>query len=104
MGYMRHHTIVVTGFDIDHIKPIHDKSKSMFGQVSDIVKSPINGFFSFFVAPDGSKESWIDSEFGDYKRFQLKEYMRESCPMVDWFEVSYGGDGNEPIILEHSDS
>lgn len=59
MGYVKHNSIIVTDYKDDRIITIHKKARKMFGvHVSDIVASELNGYCSFFIAPDGSKEGW----------------------------------------------
>ena len=70
MGYTVHHTIIVTTtWDEQKIKTAHKKAVQIFGKlVSEIVKTNCNGYNSFFVAPDGSKDGWEISNTGDSNR------------------------------------
>lgn len=58
MGYMRHHAIIVTSWTGDALVPARQAALSIFppDQVSGIVNGAMNGYASFFVGPDGSKE------------------------------------------------
>lgn len=109
MGYMRHHAIIVTcGYD-DWIGKAHKKATQIFVEVSGILKSSINGYESFFIPPDGSKEGWEESEIGDTQR---KEYVKwliaqkydDGSSPLKWVEVQYGDDEGETIITQHSDT
>lgn len=108
MGYMRHHAIVVTSFSVERIAPAHTQAKSLFSQVSEIIQSPINGYWSFLVAPDGSKEGWQESADGDASRdtfvswLEAQRYEDGSSPL-DWAEVQYGDDDRETKIVRDSD-
>lgn len=110
MGYMRHHAIIVTSWNEKNLFKVHIKARRIFGDdlVSNIVKSLINDYQSFFIAPDGSKEGWEDSDIGDMKREAFIKsldnfrYEDGSSPL-DWVEVQYGDDWNETIIVNHSD-
>ena len=102
MGYHIHHAIVVTSWQTKGINEAHRLALRHFG-VSSIV-SPLrggltNGYESFFVAPDGSKEGWPESDDMDIKRTEFKAALRELARRdlwVSWVEVAFGGD--EPEI------
>lgn len=90
MGYIRHNAIIVTGagFAEGELQLIHTKAKSLLGSlVSEIIESECNGYFSFFIAPDGSKESFNTSDNFDDKR-------KEICDFIDGFAYD---DGSNPI-------
>ena len=75
MGYMRHHSIAVTSWK-ETITEIHEEAKKQFGElVSEIIFSPWNGYKSFFIAPDGSKEGWDESIEYDVKRHNFIKYL-----------------------------
>lgn len=113
MGYIRHHAIIVTGSDFTAIgqgNPIgdaHDKATLLFNgvcPVTPIMKGRINGYQSFMVAPDGSKEGWEESGRGDLARAEFIVWVNKSSPpgYLDWFLVEYGGDGGaSQIVLDH---
>lgn len=116
MGYICHNAIIVTAFDQKYIKPAHKKAREIFSQptdgesakwniVSPIVNSPLNGYASFFVAPDGSKEGWPESDAGNGKRETFIRWMIEEKDRLylDWAEIQYGDDGGVTKIVHHSD-
>ena len=103
MGYIVHHTIVVTCWKRDDIDLAHAEAVRLGMQVSAPVEGAINGDFSFFVAPDGSKEGWEDSTLGDGRRTKLKAWLRTSGIYCDWVEVAFGGDYNGAHVVEHGD-
>lgn len=94
MGYIAHHAILVTGMPKD-VDKIQTKAVEIFGadQVSLLVASSINNYVSFFVAPDGSKEGWDESDIGDQRRDAFVKYLTQSndChgPFCYWVEVFY---------------
>lgn len=110
MGYMRHHAIVVTdnGYG-DFIDQAYARAAELFGPlVSGIIRSRVNGHQSFFVAPDGSKEGWDDSEIGDIDRARFITYLRtfeyeDGSTPLSWVEVQYGDDNLETAIVTDSD-
>jgi hypothetical protein len=114
MGYMKHNAIIVTGFDKKRVLKAHKKAIEIFtlkfeggmGElwniVTPIMVSPINGYHSFFVAPDGSKEGWSDSDEGDKRRKKFIDWLIEGYKKNDlwleWVEVQYAdGNGVEKI-------
>ena len=108
MGYMRHHAIIVTSFDEDLINEVHARAKEIFPAVSEIVPSGINGYASFFIPPDGSKEGWSESDAGNERRELFIEYLisfryEDGSSPLDWVEVQYGDDDRVTRIVRHSD-
>jgi hypothetical protein len=96
---MVHHAIIVTGFDEQRVRQAHTKAEELFqwgspvppvNLVSPIIESVVNGFSSFFVAPDGSKSEW-ESEDGDAARETFIRWLEEGQTWCDWVEVQYGG-------------
>ena len=77
-------------------------------RVSSVVASPINSYWSFLVAPDGSKEGWGDSDKGDEQRKEFIAWMRkgraEDKLYLDWVCVQYGDDERETKIDADSDT
>lgn len=99
MGYIRHNAIIVTSDNYptgkEKFVQVYDKAKKLFGElVSNIITSKINGYISFFIAPDGSKEDWEISYKHDTKREKLCNFI-ESLAEVDgsnaikFVDVSY---------------
>ena len=110
VGYIKHHAIVVTGGgypEADRVLEIaHRQAKHLFGSmVSNIVESPMNGYKSFFVAPDGSKERWDVSNEYDEKRSLFSIYLNgfafeDGSSPIYYVEISY--DENGKIGLERA--
>lgn len=114
MGYMRHHAIVVTSVFGDKIKAAHEKALEIFKhfpdrRVSPILGAVINGYQSFFVAPDGSKEFWTDSDDHDEYRKEFRRWLRSQCyedgsSPIEWVEVQYGDAERETMVIDDSDA
>lgn len=107
MGYIRHHAIIVTTYD-EHIKKAFAKAKAIFGsRCSGIIPSPMNDYESIFIAPDGSKEGWADSDQGDVDRDEFVEWIEQqkygdgSSP-YKYVELFYGDDEGECKIMRHN--
>ena len=102
MGYMKHHAIVVTGSE-DEIQEAHLMACKIFEGISELTPVAINGYQSFFIPPDGSKEGWEDSEMGDIHRNSFIDWLTKRGGAVKWVEVQYGDDDKETKIIRDSD-
>lgn len=93
MGWIRHHAIVVVGWD-PAIAKAHEIALAVFGPetVSAPTPAQINGYRTFCVGVDGSKEGWPESEAGDKRRALFAERMRRVS--VDWVVVSMDVDNS----------
>lgn len=100
MGYINHHAIIVTSFDKKQLSEALEIAKERDLLVTEIVASKINGYNSFFIAPDGSKEGWSDSDDGDACRGSFINNISH-LDFVEWVEVSYSGDDNEAKICRN---
>lgn len=102
MGYIKHHGIVVSASNQKYIKNPHEKALEIFGEtVTEIIESGINGYVSFFIAPDGSKEGWEESDRGDLNRDQFKNWVKHYDGFIDCVEIYYGGDEPEFLGIEN---
>jgi hypothetical protein len=88
MGYMRHHAIIVTSFQDDILLKAHNQAERMFGKISEILVSDVNGYSTFFIPPDGSKEGWPESDAGDKSR----------SAFMDWCDAQAYEDGSNSIV------
>src|SRR5215213_3203028 len=109
MGYIRHHSIIVTAGNPKDINRAHKAANTILntvfaehpfgpgeGMLSPILTSLVNGYRSFFIAPDGSKEGWSTSELGDKARELIIKKLKKIG--VDYIEVYYGDDDNQAEI------
>lgn len=97
MGYHIHHAIVVTSWDDKYLNVAHARAKEMFKHlVSNITGPGTNGFISFLIAPDGSKEGWDTSNEHDDQREEFCDWLDSEEELgVDYFEAAFGGDEPE---------
>lgn len=99
MGYIKHHAILVTGFHPQSMKDLHGIAVEMFGSlVSEIIDSKMNGYLSFFVAPDGSKEGWEESDKNDLLRREFTDLLHLSR-YIDYCEVIYGDEAGDSRVV-----
>lgn len=118
MGYMRHHAIVCTGM-LEYIDNAHKKALDIFGfdGVSPLGHERVNGYQSFCVWPDGSKEGWDESKDGDSRRGEFvwwlenkhceetayQEEPLKTC-LINWVEVRFGDDNCVNSVIGDSES
>ncbi len=108
MGYMRHHAILVTTWKEEYAAAAHEVAERHCKSVSPVQESAINGYLSFAVFPDGSKEGWDESEEGDKGRAGLIAWLdsqrhSDGSSPFDWVEVQYGDDKRDTLVCAHSD-
>lgn len=80
MGYIRHNALIVIGDGYEEayqkFNQVYEKAKELFGPlVTNVIHTEVNNYFSFMIAPDGSKEGWDLSDHYDEKRKQLSDYI-----------------------------
>lgn len=104
MGYICHHAILVTAFG-DKVDKAQEKAKEIVGEevVSEVCHSPINGYRTFLVFPDGSKEGWKESDNYEVKREQFMEWLKEDG-YYDWALIQYGDEERQDLLLQGSAS
>jgi hypothetical protein len=117
MGYIRHHAVIVSGYDSDAMQEAHEKAKQFFALIGDpvdpqmaplvspIIPALVNGYCAFFIAPDGSKEGWGKSDEGDTARERFLGWLRlnrKRLHYIQWAEIEYGGDGDTAIAQDKS--
>lgn len=130
MGYMRHHAIIVTTYSRKlaqdaYLKAIsiHEKyEKTLYSGpapksgllttlVSALHESPVNGYFSFCIYPDGSKEGpqWVESKAGDELRDEFIAWLEsqrheDGSSSYDYAYVRFGDADGEDMLLWSSKS
>ena len=105
MGVVNHNIIVATTWDttvasrLDQwISDLDERWHGLFVRGT----STINGYKSFVLLPDGSKEGWQESDDGDALRFRLMNRLGEddyedgSSPW-DWVAIGYGEFGQKVL-------
>jgi hypothetical protein len=107
MGHLRNECIIVSSWDAAHALTAHEAATAIFNPagmgalVSGLTHHAINGGAAFFIAPDGSKEGWADSDKGESARNEFIEFLREEKRLyLDWSLVLIGGDDGEYRVLQ----
>lgn len=105
MGHIRHHAIIVTSWDGHAIEAAWDHAKGLDMSPTDISDPQVNGYQSFLIPPDGSKEGWTASDDGDSRRYNFTMWLRtqrhddKSSPL-EWVEVEYGSDDRSARVAD----
>lgn len=102
MGTIIHHAIVATTW-VEHsdfcelVELVGDRGKCW---VSD---TGMNGYLTFVLAPDGSKEGWEESNIGDDLRDEVVEWLSQDGFYCSWCEVAMGElpEGNGVKLTRH---
>ncbi|RLI72253.1 MAG: hypothetical protein DRP02_02245 [Candidatus Gerdarchaeota archaeon] len=106
MGYIQHHAIIVTSLKSE-IGRAHRQAKDIFKSVGAIRKSPCNGYSSFFIPPDGSKEGWASSDEGNNWRRKFIGWLesqayKDGSNIFKYVEVMYGDDEGQAEVTNHN--
>jgi hypothetical protein len=115
MGYMVHHTIIVTGDGRESwmepgratIEDAHAFAVACAGRhdgvcgVSALIDTSTNGYRSFMVAPDGSKDGWNTSDKGNNTRAEIVAWLR-TIGGFDFAEVQFGDEEGDNRLLAHN--
>jgi hypothetical protein len=118
MGYMRHHAIIVTGHGEVIVKArtkALEIEREVFPRDSRIrIVSPlsevmVNGYQSFVIYPDGSKEGWDISDYGDAIRSRWLGWTEDQrdndgCARFHWAEVVFGDEDGPTRVSASSDN
>ena len=109
MGYMRHHAIIVTSWDKESITAAHQKAQELFGatnflgritEITDITPEVTNGYTSFLISPDGSKEWWETSDRGDHIRAKFIQWLAsQKDNWCEYAEVQFGDEEGDDRLL-----
>jgi hypothetical protein len=108
MGYMCHHAIVVTSWNVELMVQAHAKAIELGMSVSGITNEVSNGYRSFLVTPDGSKEGWAESDRGDDRRDALIKWLdgqryEDNSTALKWVVVQFGDEEKETLVIRDSD-
>ena len=106
MGYMRHHAFVVTGSSGQETttEEAHAEALRLDLNPTNIVACRVNGYCSFLIPPDGSKEGWEESDEGNAKRWAFFNWLVAHCyedgsSPFQWAEIQYGDEEHDNRIV-----
>ena len=103
MGYVKHDAIVVTSWKQRNIIAAWAKACDLGLQCTCPLESSVNGYYTFFVCPDGSQEEWPESNRGDEQRAAFVAYLngfrcKDNSSRFEWACLSYGHDPGAAVI------
>jgi len=109
MGYMRHDAIIATNWSPESVRAAHQKAEEMGLRPTTISGPFVNGYSSFMIPPDGSKEGWEESNEFDSLRDGWKNWVRETFGdahdrWLSWVHVQFAGDEPSDNEIVDSDS
>ncbi len=97
MGTIIHHAIIATSCTNDFSELVALVGERGNCWVSDI---GINVYRTFFLAPDGSKEGWAESDAGDALRNDVMMWLKRDDFYCDWCEIAMGElPGNSSAVI-----
>lgn len=110
MGYIKHNAIICTTWKKEDATEAQAMAKKLLsenesngaGLVSELVEYAANVGYSFFIAPDGSKEGWEPSCNFDESRNKFLNWLDESDNYCEYVEVCFGGDDEHDTIERSS--
>lgn len=107
MAYIKHNAIVVTSWNPEAIESAKRHAEQCGCTVTNLVKSPVNGFFSFLIATDGGNDGHYASENGNNQRQSFKEWLsgytyEDGSSSLEWCEVVYGSDDRSASVVAHA--
>ncbi|MBK8434452.1 MAG: hypothetical protein IPL28_25580 [Chloroflexi bacterium] len=67
----------------------------------------MNGYRSLLICPDGSKEGWPDSDKGDERREEMREWLdshkdADGSSAFSWVEFSFSPDDHTADLVAHA--
>lgn len=101
MGIMNHNVIIATTFSAEKAAGfwawveanLSDREQELIAEAG----SWVNGYQTFMVAPDGSKEGWAASDEGDALRERIIARLKEDSGYWEWVEVGFGEYGQKVL-------
>jgi hypothetical protein len=101
VSHTKHEAIIVTTYDPDHMDAFVAEAARLGAQLLGPVESPVNGWLTAVVPPDGGFEGLPDNDAACAMRAGLVAWLRaqhraqrygdESSPF-EWVHVAYGDD------------
>ena len=102
MSWTKHNIITITSFSEDDLNKAIIGADLVFskGMITKPLMSPTNGFYTFMIGPDGSKEGWPESDEGDAQRKQYLNWLREKNLMIHACHISFDDNPETGALVE----
>lgn len=103
MSEILHEAIIVTSWSAEKLKIARSIALSHNLPCSEFVRSPVNGYASFMIATDGSKEGWEAAAVARKNRDKWVAWVKrynagKGCQCLEWVHVEYGGVAPQGVI------
>ncbi|MBY0424381.1 MAG: hypothetical protein K2Q22_01990 [Cytophagales bacterium] len=117
MQNIKHHAIIVTSNDRERIELVRKKAIELYtltmeanngkSLVGPLTIGLINNFYTFLIAPDGSKEGYDTSDDGDIVREKICTYIDSLKDInnynpISYIEVYFGTDHGTAAVVRHN--
>lgn len=106
MGIVQHDAIVVVSWNDVDLDRAWNKAKELELPTSSIVVSPLNGYRSFLIAPDGSQRGWEDDVMYEQRRavyvtWLLMNSYPDGSASVDFVTLKWGEEMQLEAVERH---
>ena len=108
MGYIKHNVMIFTSWDKRNLIKVRKFATTLLGSlVTNIKSSNVNSTFTFFIAPDGSKEGWTESDIADDCRQKIADFVNsmaysDGSNVITFVDVSYSNDDREVLVANNN--
>jgi hypothetical protein len=105
MGYIRHNAIIVTSWNQDRLALAAFQARSIgLAVLGPSPPTNPNQYVSMLVCPDGSKEGWAESDSGDERRAEFRQWLdsqrhEDGSTPYEWAEIAYGSDDRKAEVV-----
>ena len=100
MGFIYHTATVVTSWEADHAFRAWQIAQDLELRPTGVCGPYTNGYMSFLIPPDGSKEGWETSDEYDSRRDDWVRAVVAAGLYLEWVEVRYG-EAPPKIVRSH---
>ena len=95
MSHVEHQSLCITSWDKDVITDCRERIQSIGLKVSEIIKSDVNGYCTFFVPPSGSKAGWDEAKahlslIGHAEKIIKDFECEDGSNCIDYIKTVYG--------------
>ena len=105
MGYIRHNAIIVTTWNEARMGAAVDQAYAIGLKIIGPSAEAINGYQTMVIVPDGSNEGWDESDVGDVKRQDFRDWLDthingDGSSSYEWVEIAYGNDDHAAEVVD----
>ena len=105
MGVINHNAVIATTWSLEKADNLQEWIETLGDKRRLIIRAKetlVNGYHTFIVVPNGSKEGWEDSDNGDRLRERViirlsKDNYEDNSSPWNWVEVGFGEFGQKVL-------